>query len=288
MKTHPARQTKPVEAPFEDREIAILESVHDTSFVMQWRQDPYDKVLLIWRGRGELFLNRADKASLEVSSPCLVTIGRGTLHRLEDHAGQSISLHGLCLKNRPLLERETRHSLFGTVRHVSEPFLVGEADRLMRRILFEFRMKKPGFEGVMEALSCLLLTTLSRKIQAGGVLTWHGRRSRMQAYLEELDTRFWEQESLDAAAASVGLSRRSFSSLVKELTGESWLQRVRRLRLEHAQRLLRETELPAKAVAFESGFQDLSHFYRFFKRSTRQTPERFRQNARSRTTDPKP
>ena len=55
--------------------------------------------------------------------------------------------------------------------------------------------------------------------------------------------------SLDTAATSLGLSRRRFTQLFREVTGSSWLNYVRRLRVEHAKRLLGQTDRTAFAAA---------------------------------------
>jgi len=64
--------------------------------------------------------------------------------------------------------------------------------------------------------------------------------------------------------------------LFREVTGESWLSYLRRLRLEHARSLLRDRNRSIAAVAFESGFEDLSSFYRAFKTATGMVPHQWR------------
>jgi AraC-like DNA-binding protein len=93
-------------------------------------------------------------------------------------------------------------------------------------------------------------------------------RARVAEYARGLAGTFYRETSIDAAAARLGLGRRRFTTLFREETGRTWLRAVRELRLEHARRLLRETERSVVAVAFESGFTDLSHFHRVFREST--------------------
>ena len=83
--------------------------------------------------------------------------------------------------------------------------------------------------------------------------------------------------NLDAAASSLGLSRRRFTQLFREITGTSWLAHVRGLRIDHAKKLLESTDRTVLSVAFECGFEDLSTFYRAFKRETDESPNKWRQ-----------
>ena len=72
------------------------------------------------------------------------------------------------------------------------------------------------------------------------------------------------------------MSRRRFTQLFREVTGSSWADHRTELRINYACRLLRETDRGIIAIAFESGFEDLSSFYRAFKRQTGDSPIRWR------------
>jgi transcriptional regulator GlxA family with amidase domain len=63
-----------------------------------------------------------------------------------------------------------------------------------------------------------------------------------------------------------------------DVTGQTWRQYVLRLRLEHAMKLLIQTEKSVTAIAFESGFDELSHFHHRFKAAFGQPPMLYREN----------
>jgi AraC family L-rhamnose operon regulatory protein RhaS len=88
---------------------------------------------------------------------------------------------------------------------------------------------------------------------------------RVARYALSLKSRFFRQETISEAAAAVGLKRRQFTDLFRKVTGQSWRQYVLGLRLNHAAELLSETDRSVVAVAFESGFDDLSYFNHSFK-----------------------
>lgn len=71
-----------------------------------------------------------------------------------------------------------------------------------------------------------------------------------------------------------------FSRLFKDSTGERPLSYIQLTRVERAQFLLMNTDLPLAAVAAETGFENLSYFTRIFKEKTGQTPGEYKKNRR--------
>jgi two-component system response regulator YesN len=77
--------------------------------------------------------------------------------------------------------------------------------------------------------------------------------------------------SLDTIAAAVRKSPAYISRAFKEATGENYVQYLRRKRLEHARSLL-DTGALVYEAANESGWTDLSHFVKQFKKAYGMTP----------------
>jgi len=84
--------------------------------------------------------------------------------------------------------------------------------------------------------------------------------------------------SLSALAQQVGFSPYHFARLFRQTTGESPHQYVLRQRIEQAQRLLQEKDMPLAHIAIESGFANQSHLTRVFKQHLGQTPRAYRHN----------
>ena len=98
----------------------------------------------------------------------------------------------------------------------------------------------------------------------------------MERFLAELAHRFYEPVVIDRVAADLGMSRRSFTRLFREVAGCSYADYVERVRIEYACRLLRETTRRIATIAFECGYEELSSFYRAFKRHTNRSPRNWR------------
>ena len=86
------------------------------------------------------------------------------------------------------------------------------------------------------------------------------------------------QLRLPAAAKRLGLSTRTLSRRVLELTGKTAAEWVRQVKLKQAADLLIRTAKSAKEISFECGFSSEASFHRTFRRTVGQTPLTFRRS----------
>lgn len=92
---------------------------------------------------------------------------------------------------------------------------------------------------------------------------------------------FRELLSVEEAASTVSLNKHAFCRFFKARMGKTFTQYVNEIRISHACRLLRENDWNIEVVAFDCGFNNLSHFNRHFKRLTGVTPKTFRDRLRA-------
>ena len=81
-------------------------------------------------------------------------------------------------------------------------------------------------------------------------------------------------------ASAVGLHPSWLGTAYRRATGEGLAEAAARFRVEHAVKLLRETELPPAQVAIEGGFCDQSHMIRTFRRMLGRLPSAVREDRR--------
>ncbi len=85
-----------------------------------------------------------------------------------------------------------------------------------------------------------------------------------------------EQMSLEAVATAVNVSPFHFCKLFKRATGLTFTDFVNRARVEKAKRLLLRPGARITEIAYDVGFQSLSHFNRSFRRIADESPSEFR------------
>lgn len=97
--------------------------------------------------------------------------------------------------------------------------------------------------------------------------------ARAKQFIAEHQT---EELSLDQVAKSVHTSKFYFCKLFKKSTGVNFTDYLSRVRTERAKNLLLNPNLRVSEIAYEVGFQSLTHFNRVFKRILGQSPTEYR------------
>ena len=98
--------------------------------------------------------------------------------------------------------------------------------------------------------------------------------TRAKRYIEEKQG---EDLSLGEVAKAVNTSTFYFCKMFKKATGLHFTEYVSRVRIEKAKNLLLNPNLRVSEVAFEIGFQSLTHFNRVFKKIVGQSPTEYRE-----------
>lgn len=87
-----------------------------------------------------------------------------------------------------------------------------------------------------------------------------------------------EELSLEDVAKAVNMSTFYFCKMFKKATGINFTDYVSRVRIEKAKSLLLNPNLRISEIAYEVGFQSLTHFNRVFKNLLGQSPSEYREN----------
>jgi AraC-like DNA-binding protein/ligand-binding sensor protein len=87
-----------------------------------------------------------------------------------------------------------------------------------------------------------------------------------------------EKLSLAAVARQAGMSEFYFCKMFKKVTGVNFSRYVSCVRVEKAKNLLLNPNYRVSEIAFEVGFQSLTHFNRIFKNIAGQSPTEYRRH----------
>lgn len=99
--------------------------------------------------------------------------------------------------------------------------------------------------------------------------------ARAKAYIQ---AHYMEQLALGQVAAAVNTSIFYFCKLFKKVAGINFTEYVSRVRIEKAKNLLLNPNLRVTEIAYEVGFQSLTHFNRVFKKITGESPTEYREH----------
>lgn len=261
----PTTVSRPISVSLPPVGVYFAESVHAAQFEMQWRRDPFHKCLYVLDGRTSLE-QAVNRRSTPLGPASLALVPAELEHRLCDLTPSTLLL--LCIATEVFdRDRETAEVWRAlspadvAVLHLDKVWQ-RQIESLWRQAMVEQIGKRPGWQVATRTPASRILLYLLR-LPAPSQFSDVGTRVHFVA--RELEASFFEPWSLDRAAALAGISRRAFSSHFRRLTGQSFLQRLNELRLEHAAKLLGSGHHSITGAAFSCGFQDLSHFYRSFR-----------------------
>ncbi|ARS28484.1 helix-turn-helix transcriptional regulator [Sphingomonas sp. KC8] len=156
----------------------------------------------------------------------------------------------------------------------------GAIDAMLRRMAEELRA--PGFatETLIEGLGLAALAELSRFLHAdttsaprtSGQLNATQLR-RLDEYVDAFPRR---APTISTLAGLLGMSPRRLTTLFRDTTGLTVRAWVEAKRMDQARRLLADTDLPLKAIAYDLGFANQGVFSTAFRRVAGLAPSTYR------------
>lgn len=144
-----------------------------------------------------------------------------------------------------------------------------------------FQAGETHFQSGCKASVLEILYHLARRFQASEVLRSEFVQRRQQAdrlarLFEYVRINYAERITVEQAMKLVHMSQSQFMKVFKKVSGMTFVAHVTRVRINHALRLLRETDLTIAEIAARTGFPDQSYFDRRFKQAFGKSPRQYR------------
>ena len=267
------RALQPIEVKFPACGVFVLESHHLRGFRMAPVRHEFLKIIQPFAGDGWLV---RDNRRMPLHAGDVVLIPAGDRHHIEDDGARPLSLYALCMAAPASVSKSPGLAFPRESRHYPAPAWSGEFRALLRHLLHEQTLMRTGSEWMMTGLAWQALGLVIRGAASAkskrSVLPVQPARARVSAYADEMERTFYRRQSVNEAATALGLSRRHFTQLFREITGESWLTMMKRHRLAHARRLLRDSDRSVTSIGYECGFDDVTTFYRAFRAAEHTSP----------------
>ena len=135
---------------------------------------------------------------------------------------------------------------------------------------------KIGRNVYLQALTEQLLILILRQLPPSHTPVSSAPVNRALGYVH---AHFHEQITVGDAAAFVGYTPNHFNFCFRNQIGIPFGEYLRNMRLTYGENLLKASDMPVTEVAFESGFNSLTHFSRSFREKHGCSPMEFRNNA---------
>ena len=108
---------------------------------------------------------------------------------------------------------------------------------------------------------------------------------RLKIIFNYIRDHFMEPIALEDISSEVFMTPQSFCRFFKKSTHKTFTTFLNEYRINHATKLLSETDLEVKSICYESGFNNLSNFFRNFRKITNYTPNAYRESLFEDATD---
>jgi AraC family L-rhamnose operon regulatory protein RhaS len=257
--------------------VDIASHRHEKSGAVQLHRHPYPSLIVVTDGQGGIYLG---DENFPLYQDMAVIVPPHLPHETYDHPGHPMNVFsvGFDIAYKGISD-DAYQVLIQRKRPLSLPvYAARQIQTHMRTLLHEQNLKAPQFEVVMQSSLCQLLTLLYRSSLQEKPLGSSGYDSihKVREVLRDLETNYHQHNNLGDVAKMAHLSQRQFSNLCNQITGHSYVSWINHIRCQKAKDLLQETEMPVSSIAFEVGFEELSTFYRAFKKAFDMAPKAFR------------
>lgn len=152
--------------------------------------------------------------------------------------------------------------------------------------LFKTLFKQEGMDRLVTFLKLvdrLMQATDSRFLSSPDYVNSYSEndQQRMERLFQFIFANFRRDIPLDEIASLANMNEFSFCRYFKSRTQKPFTQFVNELRIGHACKLMQERYNPIESVAYESGFNNITHFNRLFKRIKGITPREYRKQLKT-------
>lgn len=109
-----------------------------------------------------------------------------------------------------------------------------------------------------------------------------GKSSKLEAVINYVSENYADPElSLNEIEKAVGISSREIGAIFKNELGSSFKKHLNLVRLTEIKRLLIESDQTISVIAYNTGYNNVSHFNRLFKSAINMSPKAYREQEKN-------
>ena len=224
----------------------------------------YYEILVYGAFEGEITVNGE---KFDTSRPTAIMISPNDFHSITVHTDKSATYHKI------YVQHEYIEGIYG---HLLESVVTQDQQKLALLTLlckeaYANRQDRPYLEAFVQTI----ILTLQKN--ATGIALCNKSTALIREAIEIINTRFAEPITLASTAKELHVSPQYLSNLFSHYAEMSYIAYLTERRLHYATMLLRSGGSVSE-VCFRSGYRNLSHFIRSFKRKYGVTPAKYVQS----------
>lgn len=240
---------------------------------------PFHKVCWVAVGKGAL---ESGEGTHPLRADDFLLLPADWPHRFVDHPREPLTLVILCISGKRMDGHPSGEvsSLWGSILKATIPgkplrartaFHRSNLVEMFRLALQEQGSQRKGWETMLMTVANRVAVSFAREHLEQGAVDGNSSLRSVEGAIEYIDTHVHERLTIEEMAARSNLSPRRFTTLFKQLTGETFSNYLNQKRIDYACQRLDETGHILYAC-HGSGFNDVAYFYRVFKKLTGTTP----------------
>ncbi len=203
--------------------------------------------------------------------------------------GWMLFIHPDFLWNYPLAKKIKQYEYFSY--NTNEALFLSDKEEtlingIIENIKQEYHSNIDKFSQEVIVAQLEVLFTYAQRFYERQFITRKITNSKILSRLEDILNDYFNNEALATKglptvkyiAASLNISTKYLSSLLKQLSGQTTQQHIHEKLIEKAKEKLSTTDLSVSEIAYELGFEHSQSFNKLFKTKTQQSPLEFRQS----------
>lgn len=260
--------------------LSNMKHSYNTAAQTYARRYLYDGHILYYRDLKEEELSKDDgrylkKVDINAMDPAIIQkfLGSG----LKEETGNFVRDYFHAIGKEPMTSMVFRSYVILNVRFSVLSFLnrMGYCASALEESDTEDALEQGGAS--MEAAMAYAENMLQKAIEIRDENSGNKNRDILENSIEYIKTHYMDENmSLNAVAQVANISANHFSALFSQNIGQTFIEYLTGIRMEHAKELLRCTGKRASEIALEVGYKDSHYFSYLFKKTQGMTPSDYR------------
>lgn len=156
----------------------------------------------------------------------------------------------------------------------------------IKNIITEYEKKDSHYKIQIKLYLCNFFTLIHRELPEiflNKELLENAQTDYMKSSIEYLTENFNKKITISQMCSRINLSEQHFSRLFKSYTGKTFIEYLTLFRLEQAEKLLCQSNIPITQIPELTGFCNANYFSRIYKKHYNQSPSLTRKSRNSLT-----